>query len=129
MSSQKKPDSDWKYLTPEFPQGEYSFAGLPCPTKKALEILGADGINEIDKRFKDMIAWKKTLYGDQSSKLGFDLIQDFKNEKGEMINCSGNTFVYSENMYALPERKDMNSENYVIDCSSIISNEVIEILE
>jgi len=129
MLSKTLPHSEWKYLVPRFPQGDYSFEGLPCPTKKALEVLGEEGITEIDKRFKEMIAWKRTLYGEQSKRLGFDLIQDFINEKGDMINCSGATFVYGENMYAYPERKDKNSENYVIDYTASISNDVNTIIE
>lgn len=119
---------EWDYITPMFPDGEHTFNGLPCPTVKAFKHFGESGIDEIDKRIKEMIQWKQELYGMDSDRLGFDLVQLFKNKVGETIFLDGQILTSDPELYAFPDR--INSKNYVIDYSkSVISKGVNDIIE
>ncbi len=128
MNSSNNSVPEWKYLTPEYPNGECSFAGLPCPTQRALEELGEEGIEEIDKKIKEMIKWKKTLYGKDSDRLGFDHIQYFINELGDRVRCFGQVFYADRKMYAYPERStakgNIDKSNYVIDYSKKVLKDI-----
>ena len=116
--------SCWHYIPPDFPDGEFTFSGVPCPTKKAYTCLGQKGIEEIDKKIKKLIAQKKALYGNLSSRTKFDIVQVFRNSEGDSVICSGEVQPYTPDHYEFPERIETSeADSYSIDFVKRLSKE------
>ncbi len=106
--------SSWKYI-PEDRLGASKFDGLPCPTKKVLRIIGEGGVNEIDAIFKEIIEFKKKIYGVDSELLGFFPHVGFINKESKiMVACKESfyNFIDPKDLYAYPERA--TSDNYTL---------------
>ena len=43
--------------------GPMLYGGVPCPTSEVLHLIGHEGVNYIDQRLKEIVKWKRHIYG------------------------------------------------------------------
>lgn len=84
--------ADIHYVPPKKILGEEEFKGIPCPTKKAYDILGEKGVQIIHQKFAEMLEWGKIRYGDEDiEKYGFLGIQHFIDLRNNILFRVGAT--------------------------------------
>lgn len=120
----------------------YNFTGLPCPRKSVVDIIGLEGVDAIDRKIKEMIEWKISLFGKDSTKIRFEPLLYFfdKNDIDCCIACSTPIIILpgskkkieqQKSLYYYPDRT-MSKNNYSIaikDCSGLLRDEILQIIE
>ncbi|WP_075340709.1 hypothetical protein [Tenacibaculum agarivorans] len=75
----------FEYL-PTYKKGEHLYDGIPIASISAFEILKDDGIKEIDTLMKEMLAWRKQMFGTLApDHYGFHFMQLIADTKTKVI--------------------------------------------
>ncbi len=104
---------------------------ITCPTKKIIELIGIEGVQIIDEKLKQMVKWKKIIYGG-SERAGFKAGVEFADLEKKIIISVGNTIENIENTgeldLVIPEKYKKNNYallyetlHYIISVKQILS--------
>ncbi len=91
--------------------------GLPCPDKDAINDghLSLEAIEKIDAFIKEMVEWKKAIFGITSQKAKFPYTLTFSNEiDTDVIEITGDSYEMDKERAFFPERV-RSWENYIIE--------------
>ncbi len=83
--------NDFKYIPCVFSKGESTFEGIPCPTKRAYESLGDDGVATIHQKLQIILGYRKEMFGDKIEHHGLHPIQHFKDLQSNIVYRVGHT--------------------------------------
>ncbi len=81
----EKFDDRFQYL-PQWKKGDYTFDGLAIPTLDTFEILEEDGVERISAFMKELLEWRKTIFGTLDKEhYGFCFSQHIVDTKAKVV--------------------------------------------
>lgn len=120
----------------------YNFTGLPCPKESVVDAIGLEGVDTIDRRIKEMIEWKISLFGKDSTKIRFEPLLYFfdKNDIDCCITCSSPIIILPTSKKKIEQQKSLfyypdrtlNKNNYsmaIKEVSGLLRDKITQIIK